>query len=207
MPRTQNELNEAFEVKGKFYTSPAGFECRSELQIRRPHLRGETRPDAVVVMMNPGGSIPLERAAANSLVCTRPDTTQFQIMRVMDMVPWSIVTVLNLSDLREGSSSQLVGRVQCYETREGHGRHSIFARERRDELQSVIDGVPTVIAAWGVHPRLRALAQQALKALSDHEIVGLQKAADWRFYHPLPRNAAAQTAWVSAMHKLLVDRA
>uniref|UniRef100_A0A2A4YV15 DUF1643 domain-containing protein n=1 Tax=OCS116 cluster bacterium TaxID=2030921 RepID=A0A2A4YV15_9PROT len=72
-------------------------------------------PDAVMIMMNPGSSQPLEgiehlkplsksAAVPQNLVVTKPDTTQYQVMRVMHYMQWQHVRVINLSDLREAKS-------------------------------------------------------------------------------------------------------
>jgi hypothetical protein len=64
-------------------------------------------PDAVFIMMNPGSSKPLvevnNRIHARaihklpiSLVPTRPDTTQYQVMRLMHFLGWRHVRVLNI---------------------------------------------------------------------------------------------------------------
>jgi hypothetical protein len=206
-PVTQHALNAIFEVKGRFSTSPRGFQCRSELQIRRRANEASTlAPDAIIVMMNPGGSVPLEPCQTNELVRTRPDTTQFQIMRVMSEVDWSFVRILNLSDLRDANSARLMTKVEQYQRAEGHDRHSIFSLERRADLLSMtadLRATAKVIAAWGVHRRLRPLAQQALGALAGKNVTGLQKTEDWSYYHPLPRNGHDQRAWVRSMVDLL----
>jgi len=72
-------------------------------------------PDAIFIMMNPGSSRPLEEVdnvvsedninkLEISLVPTKPDTTQYQVMRVMHYCNWNHVRVLNISDMRDPKS-------------------------------------------------------------------------------------------------------
>ena len=105
------ELKKIFVVYGSFYDLrlPDGdvVSCRNSLEIyRRNHpgaaratmLNYEYRPDAAVVMMNPGSSKPAaadyeipvfyweERLACYekaAVIPTVPDNAQYQIMRVM----------------------------------------------------------------------------------------------------------------------------
>src|SRR3954453_21589897 len=104
------ELKRKFAVFGHFYSVQVApkqlVECRSVLEIvesefappKSAALSGRT-PDAVFIMMNPGSSRPLAamdnhihtRAVhkfAISLVPTKPDTTQYQVMRVMHHCGW-----------------------------------------------------------------------------------------------------------------------
>jgi len=98
------KLKPAFEVFGHFYSvdlkSGERIECRSVLEIitkeRCPAEQDSLLtqiPDAIFVMMNPGSSKPLEEVENIipeelvgkldiSLVPTKPDITQYQVMRV-----------------------------------------------------------------------------------------------------------------------------
>jgi hypothetical protein len=111
-------------VLGHFYNIVVGAQrvrCRSALEIVREELmpvRIDAAPDAIVVMMNPGSSQPTDSVPEEveltrflltlKLVATKPDTTQYQIMRLMHYCGWDHVRVLNLSDLREASSASFV---------------------------------------------------------------------------------------------------
>src|ERR1700722_18843393 len=97
------ELKRKFDVFGHFYSVQVApkkvVDCRSVLEIMEAtHAPEKTaslstrKPDAVFIMMNPGSSRPLVevnnhiRADAISdlrisLVPTKPDTTQYQVMR------------------------------------------------------------------------------------------------------------------------------
>lgn len=98
-------LKSKFDVFGHFYSVQVApkqvVECRSVLEIvETDHVPKKTaalcdrRPDAVFIMMNPGSSRPLSKVdnrihakaiheLSISLVPTKPDTTQYKVMRVM----------------------------------------------------------------------------------------------------------------------------
>lgn len=114
------ELKSKFDVFGLFYSVYVApkkvVECRSVLEIvEMDHASKKTvdlshrKPDTIFIMMNPGSSRPLtevnNRIHAKaihelpiSLVPTTPDTTQYQLMRLMHYCEWRDVRVLNLSD-------------------------------------------------------------------------------------------------------------
>lgn len=201
-----SELDSQFEVTGRFYVyrgSGRTYECRDLLEIRRCHTAASAQADAVFVMMNPGSSAPLRDVVGASLsdallVPTRPDTTQYQLMRLMAVMGWSRVKVLNLSDLRVTRSADFFELVVKFEKNEGHDGHSLFAKSRRRELLSALsrkDGAP-IVAAWGVDKALRMLALRTQEALKQTSVVGLpHHNGPWAYRHPLPQNANAQACW------------
>lgn len=185
-----------FSVFAHFYRPPVGGGplCRSVLEIRRLNCEA-TKPDAIVVMMNPGGSLakaerePPSAPEPRTMVDTVPDTTQFQVMRVMRARHWNFVRVLNLSDLCEPKSSVFAKKADT--------RHSIFSEARQRELADLLEpGVP-VIRAWGVSYKLRSLAALASSALARHPVVGWEKKdLPGHFYHPLQRQPGGQQKWL-----------
>ncbi|WP_272689744.1 hypothetical protein [Providencia sp. PROV033] len=99
-------MSAKFEVTGLFYESN-GFKLRKYLNIKRANITLD-KPDLMVVMMNPGSSYPLDGIDNNFFQSeAQPDTTQQQIMRVMDAVGFDYARILNLSDLRTPDSGQL----------------------------------------------------------------------------------------------------
>src|SRR6056297_1192202 len=122
------DLKKEFDVYGHFYsvrlTRKIRLECRSVLEIAAkksvpssPNRLSEHEPDAIFVMMNPGSSQPLVEVdylldtdeiahLQISLVPTKPDTTQYQVMRIMRLMSWKHVRVLNLSDVRSPKSPE-----------------------------------------------------------------------------------------------------
>src|SRR5437762_12219478 len=99
-PPTQ--LDHLFTITAHFYEIASAneqYHCRSVLEIVRTAATCSA-VDAVVVMMNPGGSYPLADVTRGDLsepdmVRTNPDMTQYQVMRVMEIQTWSRVRVLN----------------------------------------------------------------------------------------------------------------
>lgn len=97
---------ENFEVSAFFYNgnnNKNGF--RRYLEIKRKNT-AVTENDLNIIMMNPGSSNPKNSNLEylNRLVEANPDTTQYQIMRVMDKCNLDFVKAINLSDIRESKS-------------------------------------------------------------------------------------------------------
>jgi len=98
-------------------------------------------------MINSGSSRPLieveNRIRARaihklrvSLVPTKPDTTQYQVMRLMHFQEWRHVRVLNLSNLRSPKSTEFIKMFQRLEDDSNLDSHSIFSDARMDDLSS-----------------------------------------------------------------------
>lgn len=201
-----SQLDAQFDVSGRFYThsgSAQTYKCRDLLEIRRRDAGACIEADAVFIMMNPGSSTPLvgdeevELSDAH-LVPTKPDTTQYQLMRLMSAMGWQRVKVLNLSDLRVTRSEDFLKQMQEFEARESHDGHSLFATSRRHELAPALSrrsGAP-IVAAWGVDKALQKLAVAAQKALASTPVLGLRHPnGPWAYRHPLPQTASAQSQW------------
>ncbi|MDN4070904.1 DUF1643 domain-containing protein [Paenibacillus vini] len=203
-------LKRRYLVKGRFYRikyqSQNIIRCRSTLEIfvRQNHVQSSFEPDAYVIMENPGGSESLEVTAGHidgpiylstdvnlasqiertPLTNAKPDRTQYQIMRLMSNYNWNHVRVLNLSDIRTTSSTDLI------ETYMELGDHhlSVFSDVRNSErsLKLQVSANKPVIAAWGTSEGLRHLAGMALSKLPDN-VKGLQGNKPYKFLHPLPK--------------------
>lgn len=223
-----SELKKTYVCYGHFYTLDLsnGFaeRCRSVLEIVHRDLPREglgARPaDAVVIMMNPGSSRPLEDCAEEvlrfprrgggvapkNLVLTRPDNTQYQVMRIMHERSWRHVRVLNLSDLRNTKSTSFVSQVSQLAMLSRGGTHSIFCPQRREELDAMLvrsPGAP-VIAAWGRLEGLKPLARQCLEAIAPIQPVGVQAGDDPVLYaHPSPMRQDHKLLWLSRMLELV----
>jgi hypothetical protein len=175
-----DELKRRFDVVGHFYNLKIGrasLPCRSVLEIfdKDDPPTKKRRPDAVVVMMNPGSSRPLDRGYAiptftreavfagdweKEFTPTRPDNAQYQIMRVMVRQCWDYVRVLNLSDLRNPNSGDLVKDFEAAGKLDASHPHCMTHARRAAELSEALKtakGGP-VIAAWGSVACLRASA-------------------------------------------------
>jgi hypothetical protein len=217
------ELKCKFGVFGHFYSVQVApkrvVECRSVLELvesdqapKNMDDLSHRTPDAVFIMMNPGSSRPLvevnNRIHAKaihelpiSLVPTKPDTTQYQVMRLMHYCEWQHVRVLNLSDLRCSKSGEFFKQFKGLEEELSFEAHSVFSDRRQDELASkLVDGI-SVIRAWGVSPHLDLLIDRCLPKLIKTETVrGLMKeGATGKFLHPLPSLQSQQMLWVNRM--------
>jgi hypothetical protein len=209
-------LEERHLVLGRFYQSPAGHRCRDELLIacRSTSTDPGILPDAVFVMMNPGDSEPLSGGDtapvhASKHAPTRPDRTQYQVMRLMAHRGWNLVRVINLSDLRTPTSGKLSGLMAAYQATEGTDAHSIFSQSRCRKLEEALSRKPgaPIVAAWGLGRHLRPWAERALEALTSSSVIGIRGVGQtWGYRHPLPRNATAQAEWLREMSQLLAAR-
>lgn len=217
------ELKSKFGVFGHFYSVQVApkrvIECRSVLEIvesdqspRKMDDLSHRKPDAVFIMMNPGSSRPLvevnNRIHAKaihelpiSLVPTKPDTTQYQVMRLMHYCEWQHVRILNLSDLRCSKSGEFFKQFKGLEEELSFDAHSVFSDRRKDELAlKLIDAVP-VIRAWRVSSHLDPLIDSCLSRLTNTKsIKGLMKdGSPNKFLHPLPSLQSQKMEWVNRM--------
>jgi len=218
-------LKEKYEILGNFYTVDVAknctIECRNVLEIIVKSIRPadvneipRRKPDAVFVMMNPGSSQPLvevnyrisvdQIADLNILlVPTKPDTTQYQVMRVMQCFDWKHVRVLNLSDLRCTKSPLFIQQFKRLETEQQFDAHSVFSELRRKELKSQLlkyANLP-VVRAWGVSPHLDPLIERCEAALVNVKKVSglLKEGTSNKYLHPLPSLQKQQEDWVNRM--------
>ena len=219
------DLKKIFAVFGHFYQISLGEEpvdCRSILELIAhdimpddPNKLANSQPDLLIVMMNPGSSRPLDRtyqprlvtnwqeiAQTREWVATRPDNTQYQIMRIMLALGFKHGRVLNLSDLREPKSPVLFKKIATLDGVPGGGVHSIFCPERQDEFKKISGGdggkKRPVLVGWGRSGALIPLAKQALERLDGFSIHG--KAIDAEnilFAHPSPMLQRMKEQWVN----------
>jgi hypothetical protein len=217
-------LRSMYSAYGHFYcwVSDEGekYRCRSVLEIVRAGVaRLLDRPDAIFVMMNPGGSTligeteiglaswrPSEAPSlTGELLPTNPDDTQSQLMRIMASKGWEHVRVLNLSDLCESDSNEFYRYHPRFEASTRSRVHSIFSDDRRGELAMKLKRKPAapVIVAWGVNDKLRYLVASCEDALKGITLIGYQNKKG-RYYHPLyprqfDRRRLKQQKWISVI--------
>lgn len=218
-------LKEKFEILGNFYTVEVApdcvIECRNVLEIiAKPIVPSQyasipkQRPDALFVMMNPGSSQPLVEVdycikgdqigdLKISLVPTKPDTTQYQVMRVMQCFNLKHVRVLNLSDLRCTKSPIFIQQYKQLEAEQQFDAHSVFSKLRRKELKEQLlkyADLP-IVRAWGVSPHLDPLIERCEATLMPlKNLSGLLKEGTTNKYlHPLPSLQKQQEDWVNRM--------
>ena len=219
------ELKDQYGVFGHFYSVEVApnkvVECRSVLEIvEKPHVPEQTsalsstKPDAVFIMMNPGSSRPLIEVTNHihaeaihellvSLVPTKPDTTQYQVMRVMHYCGWHHVRVLNLSDLRCSLSGRFFKQFKQLEEDVPYDSHSVFSSRRKHELALKLTKHKTipVIRAWGVSPKLDPLIERCISKIAINKTIrGLLKDGTTNKYlHPLPSLQKQKLLWVNRM--------
>lgn len=187
-------MSTKFKVVGFFYEDN-GNKFRKYLDIKRVSASLE-KPDLMVVMMNPGSSFPLDGIDNNSEQSdAHPDDTQEQIMKIMNAARFDYARILNLSDLRTPSSSELYRFLRSSESTLVD--HSIFSPARKEELSRLFNKNTPVIFGWGVNSALIPLAKLAIDALCVANPLGILKPkTQYSYYHPLPRIYARRLAWV-----------
>ena len=210
-----DELKTLFEVVGHFYDlriSGTIFRCRSSLDIffKGTSYPSDILPDAVVVMMNPGSSRPLDRAYipkvvhANEIsgpwekeiIPTRPDNAQYQIMRIMLLQGWKHVRVINLSDLRNGNSGAFSRVFEQASLLDKTNPHCITHPGRRSELRKSIktkDDGP-VIAAWGSVEVLRDSANCIIDIAGN--LIGMKSDDSPWYAYASPYMKTHKTVWL-----------
>ncbi|NRA88004.1 MAG: DUF1643 domain-containing protein [Rhizobiales bacterium] len=224
------QLKQRYAVFGNFYDRNINAEThirgRNILEIMAhdicPLLAKDIDamlPDAVMIMMNPGSSEPLEDISfqktlsknatiEHNLVSTKPDTTQYQVMRVMHYLKWQHVRVINLSDLREAKSPLFIKKYLLLEKEFNFDLHSIFAIKRADELKIALkrkENAP-IINGWGVSEKLDALIKRAEKPLkAEGKMFGIIKPdlKPIKYFHPLPTLQKDKNLWVENIVKQL----
>ena len=230
------ELKKIFRCYGHFYRLHVeGIEpllCRSVLEITslpREAVGAGTDPnelfsnsdatrdlpDAVVIMMNPGSSRPIEDGDTDSLltmplpagfqkplVLTQPDNTQYQIMRIMVSRKWNHVRVLNISDLRDPKSPSFIARTQKLATLPGGATHSLFCEVRIAERETMLrrkTGAPFILG-WGQDAGLIPLAKQCLSRIAGERIITVPAGNDPVLTaHPSPMLQSKKEEWLDAI--------
>jgi hypothetical protein len=212
---TARELLTQFQVWGRFYEANIAGESehlRSHLELFpiewEPHRAVGAPADLIVVMMNPGSSQPMPgRVNHGDFKPTRPDNTQYQILRLMLLAQtqgrsWRHARVINLSDLRTPKSAELFDKLNRYSCDD---RHSIFSSSRVEELSLALGPIATpVLRAWGLSPILRIMANRALSILNPHPFLGLS-IDSISYRHPLPQRIDLQRAWLKQVFAQLCE--
>ena len=206
-------LKRKYRVLGHFYSLKIGgdeFPCRSELEIHSVDRVTGLIPELVMVLMNPGSSRPksdeympkvatpdevvagdFEREFAPAV----PDPTQYQIMRLMELVGIRRVRVFNLCDLRNGNASGLKITLLDAKRADPSESFTIFHPSRLGELVERCrkhSAMPP-FSAWGENAVLEDYAERALKAFPLH--LGLARPTPW-FCHPSPMLKTKKLEWL-----------
>jgi hypothetical protein len=203
-------LRAHFAVYGRFQSVDIGgqrLDLRSHLEIFERSLgwpqAADARADLVAVMMNPGGSRPLDTLDPAGWAPTLPDRTQYQLMKLALLAQAAghairHVRVINLSDLRTPKSAELFAALATL----GDDRHSMFSVHRQAELQKALgdDRPSPVVRAWGLAKQLEPLARRAIAATSHCRVLGLTDNGV-AYRHPLPQRADFQLRWLEDMSR------
>ncbi len=204
------ELNERYEVIGIFKelsvggrlirTRPEAFICKKGIAYRD---MADQKADAVMIMLNPGSCSPVSEELFDGWKKAKPDSTQYQLMRLMEEQRWEKLTILNLSDLCEGNSKEFEVLVKTCE-REGVAHSRFLANP--SEWKKIISSANVLLYGWGASPNARRMANSY--GLLDVENIlvsyGKQPIAAWdktKKYprHPFPRILVKCEEWLSDM--------
>ena len=211
-------LKKKFSCYGHFYklklSSSEIIDCRSVLEIVNP-LNKSIRPDrlykekadAVFVMMNPGSSYPIDPPIEDirfgihdflkpkRLVLTRPDNTQYQVMRIAMEKNWRHVRVLNLSDIRNPKSVDFIKQLNDLSKA---NTHSIFSACRDKECKLALNRKnDPIILGWGQLPELINLSKQCMKRIQKESVVMVESDINkFLNLHPSPMLQSKKEDWL-----------
>ncbi len=176
-------------------------------------------PDAVVIMMNPGSSRPIEDGDTNSLltmplpknfkkplVLTQPDNTQYQLMRIMVSKGWKHIRILNISDIRDPKSPSFIARTKALDGIPNGETHSLFSKVRKKEREQMLKRKPGApfILGWGQDKGLIPLAKQCLDCIEGERIVTIPSENDPILTaHPSPMMQAKKEEWLDTIRAAL----
>lgn len=192
-------IKNKFKIKGRYYQIE-DYKFRSHLDIQKINSSRKT-PDVMAVLMNPGGSTPVNGIDNSSEASEAiPDRTQSQIMQVMLNCGYEYARVLNLSDLREPKSNEFYKLMTELDSR--GIAHSIFDDRRKEDFNRLwVNNVP-VIFGFGVSHKLKKLALKALEVCKVQKPYGVQKSGViYGYYHPLPQIYSKQQEWVNIVSR------
>lgn len=196
------ESKAIFNVWGSFYKTDKGS-FRNSLDIACKLIQKEdlltSKVDAVVIMLNPGSSEPINQNKVQStrnisFTETKPDPAQYQIMSLMKHHNWKHVRILNLSDLRDPSSSSFLNSIKDI----GSDVHSIFSDSRVEEfnkLYNIKDHGWTVLA-WTFNSEISDLADKALNKKLINSVGIQHPTLKNLFRYPSPPNFNKKVEWL-----------
>jgi hypothetical protein len=211
----EDQLHKEFSFKGNYYKKE-GLKFRNILEINRQGI-DQSSYDLIVVMLNPGGSHPLDDTAVswrdasseiNSVDC-KPDQTQYQIARVMNLKNYNKALVLNLFDKCNTNSHEIIEQYVNSSDKGSNLIDSIFHLDRREEFNELLasaDSKAPMIIAWGVNSDLLSIkknVEQKILTPTNRKIIGWKK-MDYQYYHPWPRETLSiRKDWPNEIMKQL----
>lgn len=208
------DLKKKYEVKGRFYiltSNNTRIKCRSLLTITDTKATRTTKK-LLVIMLNPGSSRPLDKEYLETEILTtqidqlnnvalinaKPDTTQYQIMRVMNELQFSYADIINLYDIREPKSGLLFDNAKKGKLQ---NEASIFSETRQSELKSFFTADTTVILAWGNARPIAEVEKRAIDKVSKlSKKVFSVRGNDSIICHPSPLNHNFKLKWLDSIY-------
>jgi len=209
-----DELKKKYQAKGRFYVlknskSKSKTSCRSLLTITDITDKNITDDKKLlVIMLNPGSSRPLDKKYSEPEILTtkiadletippidaKPDTTQYQVMRVMKEINYSHADIINLYDIREPKSDVLFENAKKGILEK---EASIFSDTRQAELNSYFTPNKTVILAWGNAKTIKKTEKNAIdKVFKLSKKIFCVHGNDNIINHPSPRNHNLKIKWL-----------
>ncbi len=218
-----DELKKKFDVTGYFYELDLNniiFKCRNRLDIKSKEYIESTAPDIIVVMMNPGSSKPkntdyiehrcsvsnIDSLIGQEMVETKPDNTQYQIMRVMLEKGWNYATVINLSDLRNGNSGEFSKVFDTMSINNLSHPDSLFSDLREQELDFLLNNYESdiILIGWGNLKNQEEFMKKAFSKLKEYNLVGVKSDnCEYCYSHPSPQKQEQKVQWLRNIIELL----
>lgn len=210
-----NVLNQHYLTEGAFYQielEGKSYHCRGLARITKRGSHADTA-DALVVMVNPGSSQPIdkkyvippynENLMEIPMVEANSDQTQHQLMRLMESRGWEMIFIINLSDLIDGSLAGFQDALQVFRNHKNN-KHSIFSGNRREQLNALISTNTKIIVGWGIQPIKKEEMYEALRILGEYgKIFGVSHQTSPYYLHPKPALIDNRKQWLVDMNNLL----
>jgi hypothetical protein len=212
------QLRKEFDVIASFYQIEVGsilYQCRSHALIMRKGGANQKSPDAVICMANPGSCSPRDKSYHGPIiqdhfinvpyVVVDDDPTQRQLMRLMQIMDWNVISIINVSDLCASNMNDFKEKLRLVEEY-SYKKHSIFEDSRFKERESLLDCYfkqSKVILAWGKDSSIRKLASNILKKLPKEGqcFFGLSYSSpEWGYQHPNPILQEKCIEWLKKMN-------
>lgn len=206
---TLKNYKETFNVYGSFYSviipNLGKVKCRNVLKISRKKSNNE-KISAIFIMMNPGSGKainPLEEdlrvytldefinngGPSISLIETIPDNVQMETMKIMDLMNWDNVYIINLNDVRNPNSQKFKDEVKnirnSINEEDKKSITSIFNNYRKDK-ELIMNESKNVICCFGVsNPKY--MTNEMVNYLKNKKIIpkGIKKDNDESKYYYL----------------------
>ncbi|WP_139692972.1 DUF1643 domain-containing protein [Sporolactobacillus terrae] len=205
---SKKELLKEFEVEASFYNMRVGdrvFACRNQARIKRIGF-SSNKLDAIFILCNPGSCDPLikemvpvldPRREVVPFIKANSDPTQEQIMRLMKIEQWNLISIINLSDLCSGNLKDFKNKLRDALSNT-FTYHSIFSKERENELKKLLqyNSNVEVIAGWGTDPSIKNMANEVFQHKLINNIKGWKHKTHPFYYHPNPKIFDSKKEWI-----------